>query len=193
MYVFGDNTYGNLGLGDFEERDEPVLVESLSEAATYGIKVKEIVVGDNHCLALMTIEEEETLGQMVFGWGSNEFSQLGSQDSGEEPAQCMNVPFQVLKSFSQSISSISSLSNYASLVSELGEVSQDDSGLHMGQRGLLKTRLFSSFQNAKNPSKTGAFSQDQIGLFGVFPRLGFERRRDGVLVGFGGERTAGTR
>lgn len=122
VFVFGDNSCGALGLGDFEDRDEPVQVESFTEAATYGIKVLRLAVGLQHSLALMSLEDGEETGQMVFGWGSNEFSQLAAIDGADEPSCFVSVPHHVLKGLDIPVASLACHANYSALVSQRGEV-----------------------------------------------------------------------
>jgi alpha-tubulin suppressor-like RCC1 family protein len=134
IFVFGDNTHGNLGLGDLEQRGSPTKIESFSEAASYGIKVQNAAVGDGHSLVLTKMEEEDNSSQIVFAWGSNHFNQLGTIDSTpEEQDLAISVPNQVLNNFQKAISSVATASNYSAVITEDGEVnSRSSSGFHLG-------------------------------------------------------------
>lgn len=85
--MLGSNKHGNLGIGIEEQSLTPVIIESLLEAASFGIKVSEMKVGERHTLAVMNMSEtgpdikdnsegSETKSR-IFVWGNNSFSQLG--------------------------------------------------------------------------------------------------------------------
>ena len=63
--TWGKNIYGQLGVGNTENYDEPQLLESLDET------IVEIAVGNNHVLALT---EEGN----IYGWGLNDKGQVGN-------------------------------------------------------------------------------------------------------------------
>ena len=66
LYVFGDNSYGQLGLGDRTNRSSPVQVGSLTNW-------KSVDSGSNHTVAIKT---DGTL----WSWGNNTYEQLGLGD-----------------------------------------------------------------------------------------------------------------
>eukprot|EP01125_Pyxidicula_operculata_P019071 TRINITY_DN688_c0_g1_i2.p1 TRINITY_DN688_c0_g1~~TRINITY_DN688_c0_g1_i2.p1 ORF type:complete len:561 (+),score=101.06 TRINITY_DN688_c0_g1_i2:41-1723(+) len=68
MYAFGNNKYGQLGVGDFTDRTEPTLVEK-PEGKVWKRVVAGGGFGNAHTLAVL----EESL----YGWGSNMCGQLG--------------------------------------------------------------------------------------------------------------------
>lgn len=70
MYSKGSNSKGELGLGDFYQRDTPHLIESLRNSND---KVIEFSVGYKHVICKSALNK-------VFVWGSNKFSQLGLGD-----------------------------------------------------------------------------------------------------------------
>ena len=63
LYSFGDNIYGNLGLGDVVSRNFPQKIESLAN-------VDYVECGSNHTIC-------KTLNNEIYCWGHNEFGQLG--------------------------------------------------------------------------------------------------------------------
>ena len=71
---WGKNTYGQLGIGDTENYDEPQLLENIEET------IVEIAVGDNHVLALT---EEGT----IYGWGLNNKGQVGNGTTANQLSQ----------------------------------------------------------------------------------------------------------
>ena len=62
---WGNNQYGQLGLGNNISYDEPQEMESLNET------IVEIAVGNNHVLAL-------TENGTIYGWGLNNYGQVGN-------------------------------------------------------------------------------------------------------------------
>ena len=66
VYVWGHNYYGELGLGDNDHRYTP---HKLPFPAN-GEKVKQIICGDNHSIAV-------TYSNEIYVWGSNESGELG--------------------------------------------------------------------------------------------------------------------
>lgn len=70
MYAWGANSYGQLGLGSTSEKvPKPTLVKSLQ-----GIPIAYIICGGHHSFAL-------SKSGAVFGWGKNNFGQLGLNDT----------------------------------------------------------------------------------------------------------------
>lgn len=67
VYAFGNNKYGQLGLGDNDDREDMVLIPNLSNIIA-------IAVGYEHSLILTDNEE-------VYAFGRNCFGQLGLGDS----------------------------------------------------------------------------------------------------------------
>jgi alpha-tubulin suppressor-like RCC1 family protein len=70
VYAFGENKYGQLGLGDVKPRHYPEPILNLKDL---GIKTAQISCGINHVLI------RSTAGK-VYSWGSNCFGQLGNQN-----------------------------------------------------------------------------------------------------------------
>lgn len=131
VIVFGDNSNGTLGLEDCEEQTEPTEIESFSEAATYGIKISHASAGDTHCLAMMNSEDSES-DQIVFGWGSNDFNQLGCvetrsgvgsdsrRETMEEDSSFIPMPYQVLKTMQERLGAVYCYSSYSAAISSQG-------------------------------------------------------------------------
>jgi len=65
VYSWGNNQYGQLGLGNNDNTDEPKQMETLDET------IVEIAVGDNHVIAL-------TENGTIYGWGLNSNGQVGN-------------------------------------------------------------------------------------------------------------------
>ena len=73
VYAWGDNTYGQLGIGSTAEAGTPVLVAALTG-------VKDVQAGGSHALAL---KQDGT----VWSWGQNLMRELGaSHDAGDRLA-----------------------------------------------------------------------------------------------------------
>lgn len=71
VWSWGWGAHGQLGLGDKQDREIPTVIPSLS-----GENVVELSCGDRHSFAV-------TGSGKVFGWGSNEFGQLGCGRKGD--------------------------------------------------------------------------------------------------------------
>jgi len=84
--------------------------------------VLRLAAGLQHSLALMALEDAEEAGQMLFGWGSNEFSQLAGGDRTDEAGSDVAVPHQVLKSLGVAVAHLACHANYSALLSAEGEV-----------------------------------------------------------------------
>eukprot|EP01124_Arcella_intermedia_P029432 TRINITY_DN6208_c0_g2_i1.p1 TRINITY_DN6208_c0_g2~~TRINITY_DN6208_c0_g2_i1.p1 ORF type:complete len:472 (-),score=111.77 TRINITY_DN6208_c0_g2_i1:115-1530(-) len=67
IWTFGSNKYGQLGLGDFKDRDTPTRV------ATLYTNVTQIACGDNHTLCVSQHGH-------LYSWGLNKNGQLGHGD-----------------------------------------------------------------------------------------------------------------
>jgi hypothetical protein len=67
VYAWGDNEFGQLGLGDMVVRLTPTKVEGLP-------KVKAVAAGYDHSLVLTESGE-------VYAWGWNDYGQLGLGDT----------------------------------------------------------------------------------------------------------------
>ena len=72
--AWGKNTYGQLGIGNNENYDEPQLLENLEET------IVEIAVGNNHVLAL-------TEDGNIYGWGLNDKGQVGNGTNANQLAK----------------------------------------------------------------------------------------------------------
>ena len=72
LYSFGDNGYGQLGLGDNTPMNIPILVAALND-----LKVKVVSCGNNHTVI---ITEDGNL----YSFGKNEFGQLGLGNIGDK-------------------------------------------------------------------------------------------------------------
>jgi len=67
VFSMGDNMYGQLGLGDTENRKNPTEIKSLKD---FGAKVLQIGCGYKHAAV-------KTSTGKVFSWGNNSYGQLG--------------------------------------------------------------------------------------------------------------------
>ena len=65
VYAWGDNSYGQLGIGNTENQSSPVKIESLSN-------VDEIYYDGSCCSAYA-----KTITGEVYAWGNNNMGQLG--------------------------------------------------------------------------------------------------------------------
>lgn len=79
VWAWGQNDYGQLGLGDNTERLTPVKIESISN-------ITAVAVGDNHSLAL---DQDGN----VWAWGRNHIYQLGDGSTTDS-----NVPLKIINS-----------------------------------------------------------------------------------------------
>ncbi|XP_040295004.1 probable E3 ubiquitin-protein ligase HERC4 isoform X2 [Bufo bufo] len=78
IFVWGDNRYGQLGLGcELKKETTPRPLKSLS-----GIPFHQIAAGGAHSFAL-------TPSGAVFGWGRNKFGQLGLNDDRDRYCPCL--------------------------------------------------------------------------------------------------------
>ena len=76
VWAFGDNMYGQLGIGNTGDKDEPVMINSLTGIIS-------ISVGVNHSLALR-------YDGTVYAWGQNIYGELGNGTNTDS-----DVPVQV--------------------------------------------------------------------------------------------------
>ena len=70
VFTLGSNSFGQLGLGDFDPRNKPHLVRALKQANE---KIIEISCGFKHVIVRSTLSK-------VFVWGRNRDYQLGTGD-----------------------------------------------------------------------------------------------------------------
>ena len=81
VWTYGNNTYGQLGIGNTNNSDEPRQVE-FGE----GVVIKQIAVGEFHSVAL------DTDGN-VYTWGRNNYYQLGNSGSDSSvPVKVEGIP-----------------------------------------------------------------------------------------------------
>lgn len=71
VWSWGWGAHGQLGLGDTKDKDVPTVIPELS-----GEGVTILSCGDRHSFAV-------TVDGRVYGWGSNEFGQLGCKKKGD--------------------------------------------------------------------------------------------------------------
>jgi len=74
LEAWGKNTYGQLGIGNTNNYDEPQKLDELDET------IVEIAVGNNHVLALT---EEGN----IYGWGLNNYGQVGNGTTANQVSQ----------------------------------------------------------------------------------------------------------
>ena len=70
IYSFGNNTYGQLGLGDKESRNVPFVLGAL-----WGREIVLTACGDHHTIVVM--KEQPGMGCDIFSFGANYQGQLG--------------------------------------------------------------------------------------------------------------------
>eukprot|EP01105_Mastigella_eilhardi_P022391 TRINITY_DN5509_c0_g1_i1.p1 TRINITY_DN5509_c0_g1~~TRINITY_DN5509_c0_g1_i1.p1 ORF type:complete len:369 (+),score=30.27 TRINITY_DN5509_c0_g1_i1:247-1353(+) len=83
VYVWGCNTRGELGVGDYDNRRTPCRLDTLP----YGKRAVVVACGRNHTAALLSTGE-------LFTWGSNQYGQLGVGDTEMKNLPC-HVPLPV--------------------------------------------------------------------------------------------------
>lgn len=119
-------------------------MESLREAVSFGIKVAQIDVGDNHTLAVMDMvdndeENEEDVEHVstksrIFVWGNNNFCQLGVRDVKKH---LIDIPHLLdPEDFNPEVVSVTANSTYSSAIDIEGNVIlpiSNFSGLDLGQ------------------------------------------------------------
>jgi len=73
----GSGAYGKLGFGYSQDYSEPSLLDCFKEASTVGMRVSQIVCGDEHSLAILENIEERENSHRLFVWGCATNLQLG--------------------------------------------------------------------------------------------------------------------
>jgi alpha-tubulin suppressor-like RCC1 family protein len=112
---FGDNDYGQLGLGDFERRLSPEAIEVIDDSLNQCLIIA-ISAGHSHSLVL------DDQGR-VFSFGNNEYGQLGLAEEGvgstyrEDP-----VPYPTMIQQVQDVVAISAGSRHSLLLDSYGLV-----------------------------------------------------------------------
>jgi Regulator of chromosome condensation (RCC1) repeat len=113
----GSGNFGKLGHGNRSNYTTPKLVECFKEASAVGMKVCEIVCGDNHTLAVLENADD---GHELFVWGSSKSWQLGLEgdisDDVLEPHSIDPDPFD------GKVLTIGGCHNYSSCVTKDGRV-----------------------------------------------------------------------
>ena len=88
-------------------------------AGKYGMKITKIACGENHTMAIMEEDSEESKNQRVFVWGHGKNWQLGLKDLTES----MHGPHQMDSDlFDLGVSNIFAAHNYSCIISQNGEV-----------------------------------------------------------------------
>ena len=79
VYSFGNNEYGELGLGNYENYNSPQLISSLKD-------VEFIECGGNHTFC-------KTLNNEIYSWGYNNIGQLGLENTNDQytPILCSSL------------------------------------------------------------------------------------------------------
>lgn len=80
VWSWGWGAHGQLGTGDTRDREVPTLIDELS-----GLGVVSLSCGDRHSFAV-------TSDGTVYGWGSNEFGQLGIGRRGDTLVSPTTIP-----------------------------------------------------------------------------------------------------
>ncbi|KAI6657411.1 E3 ubiquitin-protein ligase HERC4 isoform X2-like [Oopsacas minuta] len=106
VYACGDNSMGQLGLGDREPRNKPRLLPRLQQD-----NIIQVTCGKFHSLAL-------TQDSVVFAWGCNEQGQLGT-DSIDKSCVCPNPVVTLLSLF---IAQINSGANHSFALTSSGSL-----------------------------------------------------------------------
>jgi len=76
-YAWGSGAYGKLGFGYSQDYSEPSLLDCFKEASSVGMRVSQIVCGDEHSLAILENIEEKENSHKLFVWGCAKSWQLG--------------------------------------------------------------------------------------------------------------------
>ncbi len=128
LYTWGDNVYGQLGIGSESDKNKPTEVTGLPPG-----EIKQISLGFEHSAAIVSNDGHDTL----YTWGRNYEGELGIDDS----SHWENKPTEVKNPNNERIKQIS-LGGYHSLA-----ITNDDNGDHLyswgqnvyGQLGLGDT------------------------------------------------------
>ncbi len=101
VYAWGDNAYGQLGIGSRANKEIPMLVEGLTDIIA-------VSAGDFHSLALSRSGD-------VYSWGRNTFGQLGNGSSAASavPVRVSGIPPAIMISAGGSHSIVLGLDGYA--------------------------------------------------------------------------------
>ena len=75
VWAFGKNSGGQLGVGDFRDRDKPTRIESLDS-----MRIVQVAAGEEHCIALSCIG-------VIYTWGANDCGQLGRSAKHVKPSK----------------------------------------------------------------------------------------------------------
>ena len=83
VFSLGDNSLGQLGLGDSENYNE--ISEAIMIKDLLNYRINDIVCGSNHCIAygnIRDINKKEITNKDIylFSWGDNKYGQLGVND-----------------------------------------------------------------------------------------------------------------
>ena len=71
IYCWGYNSYGQLGLGDNDNRNKPVEFKIKGNSSP----IKQIICGGHHTFAICE-------NNKIYCWGKNDYGQLGLEDNG---------------------------------------------------------------------------------------------------------------
>ena len=80
LYMWGDNSYGQLGLGDKENRSLPTEVSVGNSSSNENATLKQVSIGAEHSGVIMN----DGTNDHLYMWGSNLSGQLGIRTSKEE-------------------------------------------------------------------------------------------------------------
>ena len=129
VWTYGDNTYGQLGLGNRVGVDEPTQVQFPN-----GVEIVQIAAGDNHSVAL------DRNGN-VYAWGKNDYYQLGRSGTYLSPVQMNNVGSKIVR--------IAAGSEITVMLTEKGEIYT--SGINTnGEAGILSYGTRVTYGKASN-------------------------------------------
>ncbi|XP_069781822.1 probable E3 ubiquitin-protein ligase HERC6 isoform X2 [Narcine bancroftii] len=132
VYSWGQNTCGQLGNGQCSRRDSnPQRVRFLN-----GIPITLIAAGESHSFAL-------SLSGAVYGWGSNNYGQLGLKNIIDQAKPCFMDQLKMLD-----VCYISCGNNHSVLLTKAGNVFGCGDG-RSGQLGLVRKPNVTSFQRVK--------------------------------------------
>lgn len=108
LYAWGNNNYGQLGLGDQASRSIPTEVSR----SNFGNKnISAIVVGGNQTIAL-------TADNKLYAWGSNTYGELGTGDN-----TARNIPTLVnISSLNGSIKALAAGDSYSMVLTTAGKI-----------------------------------------------------------------------